>query len=64
MPKSFVPRSAEQDPRRIVSLAEAAGLRGVSVDTLKRNEPEKILKLSKRRLGMRLGDALQLAGAA
>ena len=53
--------SAEiQDRKRIVPLATAAELRGVSVDTLKRREPEKIIRLSPRRLGMRLADALLL----
>ncbi len=45
---------------RIVSLKEAARLRGVSVDSLKRNCSEKILTLSPRRRGMRLADALMV----
>jgi hypothetical protein len=45
---------------RIVPLEEAARLRGVSTDTLRRNYPEKILQLSPKRRGMRLRDALQL----
>jgi hypothetical protein len=44
--------------QRVVSLAEAARLRGVSIDTLKRTQRDKILKLSPRRRGMRLFDAL------
>jgi hypothetical protein len=47
--------------QRIASLAEAARLAGISVDTLQRHHPEKILRLSPRRLGMRVGDALQLS---
>jgi hypothetical protein len=45
---------------RIVSLAEAAALRGVSKDTIKRRYPEIIIKLSPRRVGVRLRDALNL----
>jgi hypothetical protein len=43
---------------RIVSLKRAAELRGVSPDTLKRRQSDKIIQLSPRRLGMRLRDAL------
>lgn len=50
--------------RRIVSLREAARLKGVSVDTLKRTaqktgEP-KIIHISARRRGCRLGEVLGL----
>ncbi len=48
----------EIELRRVVSLAEAAKLRGVSIDTLKRTQRDKIIRLSPRRLGMRVGDAL------
>jgi hypothetical protein len=44
--------------RRIVPLAEGAKLRGVSIDTLKRTMRHKFIKLSPRRLGIRVGDAL------
>jgi hypothetical protein len=55
-----------QDPKlfnlvemqRVVSLAEASRLRAVSIDTLKRTQRDKILRLSPRRLGMRVFDAL------
>jgi hypothetical protein len=54
--------------QRIVPLKEAAELRGCSEDTIKRHHPDKIIKVSARRLGMRLADALMLgadsAGAA
>jgi hypothetical protein len=46
--------------QQIVPLKEAARLRGVSEDTLVRTDPEKIIKLSPRRSGMRVGDALML----
>jgi len=45
---------------RIAPLTEAARLAGVSKDTLQRHHSDKILRLSPRRLGMRVGDALQL----
>jgi hypothetical protein len=45
---------------RIASLTEAAQLRGVSEDSLKRNDRDKILQLGPRRLGMRVKHALML----
>jgi hypothetical protein len=44
--------------QRIAPLSEAARLAGVSKDTLQRHHADKILKLSPRRLGMRVRDAL------
>jgi predicted HTH domain antitoxin len=52
--------SREFELARIVSLDEAARLRNVSVDTLMRHERDRIIRLSPRRLGMRLKDALAL----
>ena len=46
--------------QRITSLQEASHLSGMSIDTLKRRYTEKIIRLSPRRLGMRVRDALQL----
>jgi hypothetical protein len=46
---------------RIVRLSEAARLRGISPDTLERNEAEKILNLGPRCRGMRIKDALLLS---
>jgi hypothetical protein len=46
---------------RIVSLAEAARLRGVSIRTLQRNDSDKLIQLSPRRRGMRVRDALVLS---
>ena len=43
---------------RIVSLREASELAGISEDTLRRIHGDKIIRLSPRRLGMRLKDAL------
>jgi hypothetical protein len=48
---------------RIVSLAEAARLRGVSEDTLRRHNSDKIIQLSPRRQGMRVRDALAKTSA-
>jgi hypothetical protein len=49
--------------QRIVSEQEAARLRGVSVDTLRRQavrgEGPKRVRLSPRRIGYRLGDVLE-----
>jgi hypothetical protein len=46
---------------RIVTLREASQLAGVSEDTLRRRHGTKIIRLSPRRLGMRLKDALFLS---
>jgi hypothetical protein len=48
---------------RIIPIAEAVRLSGVSEDGLRRHYPEKIIRLSPRRIGMRLGDALMLGEA-
>ncbi len=45
---------------RVITLAEASRLSGLSLDTLKRTYPNKIIRLSERRVGMRLKDALAL----
>jgi hypothetical protein len=63
-----VERSSEResepkdDPNRIVTLAEAAHLSSLSVDTLRRKHRDKFVQLSERRLGMRRRDALNLSG--
>jgi hypothetical protein len=48
--------------RRIISIGEAARLRGVSKDTLKRQALKtgkpKIVRVSERRIGFRLGEIL------
>jgi hypothetical protein len=46
---------------RIVTLVEAAQLSGVSKDTLLRHHRDKLVRLSPRRLGIRVGDALMLS---
>jgi hypothetical protein len=45
---------------RVVPLAQASEIVNLSVDTIRRRYPEKIIKLSPRRLGMRLRDALAI----
>jgi hypothetical protein len=45
---------------RIIPLAEAAHLAGLSEDGLRRHHSAKLIRLSPRRVGMRLGDALML----
>jgi hypothetical protein len=47
---------------RIAKLQEAARLSGMSIDTIKRRHADKIIRLSPRRLGMRVRDALMLGG--
>jgi hypothetical protein len=59
MSKSGEP-ALEIELMRIATLREAAKLRGVSVRTLKRNDPDLIIKVSPRRMGMRVGDALSV----
>ena len=50
--------------KRIVPLKQASDLSSLSEDTLRRRYPDKIVRLSERRQGMRLGDALLLDPAA
>ena len=45
---------------RIVEPPEAERLSSTSWDTLQRNHPDKVVHLSKRRVGMRVGHALML----
>jgi predicted DNA-binding transcriptional regulator AlpA len=50
--------------RRVISIKEAARLRGVSTDTLKRQAVKtgkpKIIRISERRIGFRLGEILDV----
>ena len=45
---------------RIAEMPEASRLAGVSEDTLKREHADKIVKISRRREGMRVAHALML----
>jgi hypothetical protein len=49
---------------RIASLTEAARLSSLSPDTLVREHGDKVIRLSKRRSGMQVRDALMLTKAA
>jgi hypothetical protein len=50
----------KNNPDRILTLREAAKLTSLSEDTLRRNHPDKIRKLSARRCGMKLRDVLAI----
>jgi hypothetical protein len=63
MPKSNddeLPNPTPVELNRIVSLAEASRLSSLSVDTLRDQFAEKIVQLSPKRAGMRVGHALML----
>jgi hypothetical protein len=47
---------------KIVEPHEAERLCSLSWDSIRRNHPDKIIHLSKRRVGMRVGHALMLSG--
>ena len=52
--------SPELELEQIVGLQKVEKLSGLSSDSWKRHHPDKIIKLSPRRLGVRLRDALML----
>jgi hypothetical protein len=47
---------------RILSIDEVVALSGLSRDTIRRHHSHLIRRLSPRRLGIRLGDALTMIG--
>jgi hypothetical protein len=49
------------EAERIIPLHEVARLNGTSVDTIKRHHGDKIVRMSDKRIGMRLKDALSIA---
>jgi hypothetical protein len=51
---------ADRELDRIISLPEAERISNLSVESWKRNHSDKIVKLSPRRIGIRLRDALML----
>jgi hypothetical protein len=53
----------ELELERIISLQEAEKISALSPDSWKRHHADKIIKLSPRRIGVRLKDALMLGGA-
>ena len=48
----------EIENRRLVSVREAASLLSVSADTIRRTYASKIIKVSKRRVALRLADIM------
>lgn len=50
--------------QRVIPLKQAAEVGGVSADTIRRNYPNLIIKLSPRRVGVRLCDALRIGQPA
>jgi hypothetical protein len=56
--------SPELEQARIITLQEAAKLSSISVDSWKRNHPDKIVRLSERRVGVRLADVLAIGKAS
>lgn len=56
------PLPADRELDRIISLPEAERISNLSVESWKRNHSDKIVKLSPRRIGIRLRDALMLSG--
>jgi hypothetical protein len=46
--------------QRVITLREAAGIAGISLDTIRRRYPQIIIKLSPRRVGVRLRDVLAI----
>jgi hypothetical protein len=49
------------ETQRVITLVEASRMLSISVDTIKRRHADKIVRLSPRRCGMRLGDVLNLS---
>ena len=56
------PPTARFELDRIVSIDEVVALSGLSRDTIRRHHSHLIRRLSPRRLGIRLGDALTMIG--
>jgi hypothetical protein len=52
----------EIELRRKVPLSEASRLTNLSPDTIRRRYPDKIVRLSPRRVGMTLRDVLAIGG--
>jgi hypothetical protein len=57
------PPTAKFELDRILSIDEVVALSGLSRDTIRRHHSHLIRRLSPRRLGIRLGDALSMIGA-
>jgi hypothetical protein len=61
-PRNPFPPTAKFELDRILSIDEVVALSGLSRDTIRRHYSHLIRRLSPRRLGMRLGDALTIGG--
>jgi len=59
-PKPTSDRQRELELDRIAPPAECEKLSGASWDTLRRRRPDKVIKISPRRVGMRVRHALLL----
>jgi hypothetical protein len=59
-----LPLPSPVELQRIAPLGEAARLSGLSTDTLRRRHADKIIHLSPRRDGMRVGHALMLSNTS
>jgi len=61
MPRKPYVLPPELQLEKIIPLQDASDVCGLSEDTIKRNHPDKIIQLSKRRVGIRLKHVLRLA---
>ncbi len=59
-PSSPKPLTDELERRRIIPLSQAAEITSLSEDSLRRHHRDKIRKIGPRRIGMRLGDVLDI----
>ena len=62
LPDHDLPELTPLELNRVAPLDEASHLSSLSVDTLREQYADKILQLSPKRYGMRVGHALQLNG--
>lgn len=53
----------ELEPERIIPLSDVEAITSLSIDSLERHHQDKIIRLTKRRRGMRLKHALALSQA-
>ena len=61
-PRNPFPPTVKFELDRILSIDEVVALSGLSRDTIRRHHSHLIRRLSPRRLGIRLGDALSMIG--
>jgi hypothetical protein len=57
---NYIELSPLLELERIITLEQAAEISGISPDTWRRRYPEKIIRLSPRRVGVKLKHALML----